>query len=244
MTQRRLLVIQHRESEGAGRLGDWLLEAGVALDVVRPYRGQPIPSSADGHAGLLVLGGPQAAYVNERGEHDAPWLPATKELLRQAVSGRVPTLAICLGAQLLAEACGGRVGRGVNGPEIGARLVAKRDIAAQDELFGPVPFTPDVLQWHDDEIFELPRGAVLLASSTTYPNQAFRVGDRAWALQFHIETTPEQVTQWAAQWHDQIAELGLDVDRTVQAAVAVHDDLAEVWRPFAQRFAALLAATP
>jgi GMP synthase-like glutamine amidotransferase len=226
------------------RLGEWLADAGVRLDVVHPYTGEELPTDLSGYEGLLVLGGPQAAYPDEHGVPAAPWLPATKALLRAAVAAGLPTLAVCLGAQLLAEAFGGRVRPGVHGPEIGARLVAKRDVAAQDELFGLVPFTPDVLQWHDDEIAELPPGAVLLASSTTYPNQAFRMGERAWGLQFHIETTPEQVTEWAEEARDRLTALGLDVDRAVRRAVAVHDDLADVWRPVAQRFAALAGATP
>ncbi len=234
--------MQHTASEGALRLGDWLTEAGVALEVVHPYAGEDLPSELDGYAGLLVLGGPQAAYADDHGEPGASWLPATKALLRAAVTAGVPTLAICLGAQLLAEALGGQVRPGSSGPEIGARLVARRDVAAQDELFGLVPFTPDVLQWHDDEIAELPPGAVLLASSPMYANQAFRVGERAWGLQFHIETTPEQVAAWAEETRDRLTALGIDVDRAVAQAVAVHPDLEEVWRPVAQRFAAIAVA--
>lgn len=224
------------------RLGEWLTEAGVELAVVHPYAGEALPDDLAGYAALLVLGGPQAAYSDSDGAPSAPWLPATKMLLRAAVAGQVPTLAICLGAQLLAEAFGGRVRLGVNGPEIGARLVARRDVAAQDELFGLVPFTPDVLQWHDDEIAELPPGAVLLASSPMYAHQAFRIGERAWGLQFHIETTPEQVTEWAEQTRVRLSALGVDVDRALAQAVARHPDLEEVWRPVAQRFAALAGA--
>ena len=87
---------------------------------------------------------------------------------------------------------------GVDGPEVGATLVAKRDAADADPVFGPLPLSPDVIQWHHDEIAELPTGATLLASNPFYANQAFRVGRHVYALQFHIETTPEQVRQWAA----------------------------------------------
>lgn len=240
----RIFVLQHTESEGAGRLGDWLTAAGLMLEAVRPHAGDELPATLDGYGGLVVLGGPQAAYAGADGAHDAPWLPATKALLRHAVGRGTPTLAICLGAQLLAEACGGRVRPGLKGPEIGARLVARRDVAAQDELFGLVPFTPDVIQWHDDEIVDLPPGAVLLASSPMYANQAFRVGERAWGLQFHIETTPEQVTEWAAERRDRMTAQGLDVDGALSGAVAVHPDLVEVWRPVAQRFAALVLEAP
>lgn len=241
-----MLVVQHTESEGPGRLGTWLADAGVQLVRIRPYAGESLPTSLDGYDGLLVLGGPQFAYVDDNGEHGAPWLPETKALLRAAVSSATPTLAICLGAQLLAEACGGRVRPGSQGSEYGAQLVARRDVAAQDELFGLVPFTPDVIAWHDDEIVNLPPAAVLLASGTTYANQAFRQGSCAWGMQFHIETTPEQVTAWADDLRaDELrAEAGAayDVDRLLAAAIAVHDDVAEVWRPVAERFAKIMAA--
>lgn len=214
-------------------------DAGVRLEPVHPYAGEAVPSSLERYDGLLVLGGPQFAYVDDNGEHGASWLPQTKALLRAAVSSATPTLAVCLGAQLLAEACGGRVRPGSQGPEYGAQLVARRDVAAQDELFGLVPFTPDVIAWHDDEIVDLPPGAVLLASGTTYAHQAFRLGGRAWGIQFHIETTPEQVTEWAGELRAE-AGAAYDVDRILAAAIAVHDDVAEVWRPVAERFATLL----
>ena len=105
-------------------------------------------------------------------------------LLRRAVRDRIPTLGICLGAQLLATAHQGTVERAASGPEIGPALIAKRDAAESDPLFGPLPMLPDVLQWHQDEITELPLGAVLLAASSNYPVQAFRVGTAAWGVQF------------------------------------------------------------
>ncbi|MGB9376176.1 MAG: type 1 glutamine amidotransferase [Mycobacteriales bacterium] len=243
MAAPRLLVVQHTESESAGRLGGWLTDAGADLVAVRPFAGDELPQSIDGYDGLLVLGGPQFAYVDDNGAEGAPWLSATKALLRDAVTRQTPTLAICLGAQLLAEACGGRVRPGSQGPEYGAQLVARRDTAAQDELFGLVPFTPDVIAWHEDEIVELPAGATLLASGTTYPHQAFRVGERAWGMQFHIETTPDQVSEWAEELRADPAAEGLDVDRILAAALAVHDDVREVWQPVAARFAALAGAT-
>ena len=229
-----VLVVQHAPAEPAGRLGDWLAAAGVLLDVRTPYDGSPLPALA-GFDALLVMGGGIGAHDDAV----APWLPATRALLRDAVRTGVPALGVCLGAQLLAAALGGVVRRGQAGPEIGPALVAKRDAAAADPLFRPVPFTPDVLQWHFDEIAELPAAATLLASSTRYPHQAFRVGDRAWGMQFHIETTPEMVLRWASADAAALAEDGWDVAAAVQRwdLETVHADLAEVWEPFARRFA-------
>jgi GMP synthase (glutamine-hydrolysing) len=232
-----LLVIQHSPTESAARLGGWLSEAGILLDVRTPYDGSAIPSLR-GFAGLLVLGGGMGAYDDEL----APWLPATRDLLRDAVAQQVPTLGVCLGAQLLAAALGGRVAPVDEGPEIGPALVAKRDVAVEDPLFGPVPFTPDVLQWHFDQITTLPADAVLLASSVRYPNQAFRVGPAAWGLQFHVETSPELVRSWAEADRQRLTDDGWDVDALLARwdLDALHADLAEVWQPFAGRFAELL----
>jgi GMP synthase-like glutamine amidotransferase len=229
-----LLVIQQSPTEPAGRLGDWLGSAGLLLDVRTPYDGSALPG-LDGYDGVLILGG----EVGANDDAAAPWLPPTRDLLRSAVAGSVPVLAVCLGSQVLATALGGVVRRGADGPEIGPGLVAKRDAAAQDRLFGTVPFTPDVLHWHYDEIVALPAGATLLASSTRYPHQAYRVGESAWGIQFHVETTPEIVLRWARGDADRLAEDGWDLLEAVGTwnLEELHADLAEVWSPFAGRFA-------
>jgi len=233
----RALVITHSATEGVANVGDWLRAAGVELHVVEPWHGDEVPATAAGYDALLVMGGPQQAYD----DGSASWLRATKELLRAAVADRTPTLAVCLGAQLLAEATGGRVGKGAEGLEAGARLVAKRDAAWEDELFRDVPLTPTVVQWHEDAIVDLPPGAVNLASSPRYPHQAFRLGDRAWGLQFHIETTPEMVRHWGAEHGSGVEELGFDPVALAERAV---DELPEVeacWRPLVEKLAELAA---
>lgn len=230
----RALVVQLCDDDPPARVGDWLRDAGLELDVVRPDLGAEVPADLRDYDGLVVLGGPQAAY------DDLPYLKLVMALLRRAVVDRVPTLGICLGGQLLARALGGVVRRGERGPEIGGLLVAKRDAAAEDPVFGGVPFTPDVIQWHYDEIAELPPAAVLLASSPLYPIQAFRVGDCAWGVQFHIETTPKLVECWAEQDREQATALGFDVDAALAGAVAAHDDVANAWAPAMARYAGVV----
>jgi GMP synthase-like glutamine amidotransferase len=171
---------------------------------------------------------------------DHPWLATLRWLLAGAVAQRLPVLGVCLGGQLLAVATGGTVRRGVEGPEAGTLLVAKRDVAAYDPLFAPLPLTPDVIQFHHDEIHRLPPGATLLASSPRYANQAFRVGTTGYGLQFHIETSPAMVLSWARRDPAGAAVIPpgqLDPDHLEQ----VHADIAEVWRPVAARFVALAA---
>jgi GMP synthase-like glutamine amidotransferase len=232
----RALVITHTPSEGPGTLAQWLPAVGVQLDVVEPWNGGVLPERVTEHDALIVMGGPQQAYD----DGSAPWLRQTKDLLRTAVADGLPVLGICLGGQLLAEALGGRVRAGDNGPELGARLVSKRDAAVDDPVFSDIPLSPVVIQWHWDEISELPAGALLLAASPRYPHQAFRVGTKAYGLQFHIETPADMVLGWAAADADGVRAAGLDPDRVGQGAVEVLPEIEEVWRPFVERFAALV----
>jgi GMP synthase-like glutamine amidotransferase len=239
----RTLVVENDPTDDARRLGDWLVEGGLDLSVLRAHEGVEIPADLDGYAALVVLGGEQDAFAAADGTPGAPWFPAVERLLRKAVRHRVPTLAVCLGAQQLALATAGAVERSAAGPEIGPRLVARRDKAVDDPLFAEVPFAPDVLQWHRDEVTRLPPGAVLLAASTHYLHQAFRLGPAAWGVQFHIECDTEMFAGWAADGAAQLAELGIDPEKLIAAVDVVMPDLEEVWRPFAHRFAALALGT-
>ena len=184
----RALVVQHTAHEGLGNLLEWLPAAGLDVHPIHPYLGHRVPPSVEGDA-LIVLGGPMGAYDDA----DAPWLPATRALLSTAIDDGVPTLGICLGAQLLAVAAGGEVQPGSDGPELGLGTV---EVLAGDQLLtaGSMP----VVQWHYDTVTRMPDGAELLASSDAYRVQAFRVGDVAWGLQFHVEATAQMVHEWAA----------------------------------------------
>jgi GMP synthase-like glutamine amidotransferase len=235
----RCLVIENDPTDDVRLLGEWLTDAGLSLEVVRAHAGVPLPADLTGYASFVVLGGDQAAYPDADGRPGAPWFGELQSLLRKAVRERVPTLGVCLGAQLLAVAHGGTVARSEAGPEVGAHLVAKRDAAERDPLFAPLPMLPDVIQWHHDEVTELPAGAVLLAASTRYPHQAFRLGDSAWGLQFHIECDPAMIADWTKGNEGLLADLGTSPDEVVGRVEAAMDDVFEVWHPFATRFAAL-----
>lgn len=228
----RLLVLTHSVGETVGRLGDWLEQAGAELVACRPWDGDEVPQSASAYDGLVVMGGPQQAYDDS----SAPWLRATKDLLARAVADQTPTLAVCLGAQLLAEATGGTVERGEDGPELGARLVAKRDKAGADPLVWDTPMSWICLQWHWDVITELPPGSTLLASSTRYPHQMFRVGDKAWGTQFHVEPDEAMLTRWATDDADEVRAAEQDPSTLLRRAVAELDEVADLWQAVAERF--------
>jgi GMP synthase (glutamine-hydrolysing) len=218
----RVHVVQHTATEGLGQLAEWLPGIGVDVHPTHPYLGNRVPPSVEGDA-LIVLGGSMGAYDDDA----APWLPSVRTLLRSAIDDGVPTLGICLGAQLLAVAAGGEVQRGAAGPEIGFGEVL---VDPGDDLLtaGVMP----VVQWHYDGVTALPGDAVVLASNAAYPIQAFRVGEVAWGLQFHIEATAEMVRTWAV-------EEGLDPALAEPIAFA-SGRLADVGQEIARRFAAII----
>ncbi|WP_263251743.1 type 1 glutamine amidotransferase [Saccharopolyspora rosea] len=233
-----ILVVQPSKFDPPGRLGEWLREAGADVDVVLPAD-QSLPDDVEAYRGVVVLGGEMGAFDDS--EH--PWLADVRSLLSRAVTAEVPVLAICLGAQLLAAVTGGQVRAARKGPEVGPGLVAKRDVAADDPLLGPVPLTPDVLQFHVDEIAVLPPSAQLLASSPKSENQVFRVGSCAYGLQFHIETTTETVLEWS-RLRPELADAARPGSLEPERLDEVHDDLAETWQPVAERFVRFAAAPP
>jgi len=231
------LVVENDPTDDVRRLGPWLRAGGLDLAVVRPHAGEDLPATLDGYAALVVLGGEQDAFPAADGTPGAPWFPALESLLRKAVRYRVATLAICLGGQLLATAHGGTVARAAAGTQVGPLLVGRRDAAAWDPLWAGLPLLPDVLAWHRDEITELPAAAVRLAASPRCVNQAYRLGARAWGVQFHIECDTAMIGEWVAGSAPELAGLGYEPAGLVAACDAVMDDLAEIWAPFAGRFA-------
>ncbi|WP_407344589.1 type 1 glutamine amidotransferase [Pengzhenrongella phosphoraccumulans] len=191
-------VIQHNADVPLDRFADWLGD--VEVVVVRAFAGDAVPAEVSTD-GLIVLGG----HMNAHADAVAPWLPATRALLVAAVAARVPTLGICLGAQLLATACGGHVqvaappGREAQIVDVRWRAEAASDLVLAKVAAGgrsaPLP------SMHADAIVDLPPGAVWLGSSAMYPYQAFRLGT-AWGVQFHPEASAETLRAWADAYDD------------------------------------------
>ncbi|MTD59430.1 type 1 glutamine amidotransferase [Amycolatopsis pithecellobii] len=235
MTAPRLLVLQPDATGPIGPLGDWLTAAGAELDIRQPPADE-LPARLDGYQGLICLGG----GMNAEDDAAHPWLKRVRDLLATGARTALPTLGICLGSQLLAVATGGQVSKGANGPEVGAHLIAKKDAAWTDPLFAELPLMPDVMHFHAGEISRLPASAVLLASSPKYPHQAFRLGQCAYGVQFHIETTVEVVQSWARHAPEMAATAKPGAFDTATLS-QIHQDLADTWRPFAARFVDLAA---
>ncbi len=227
----KLLVVEHEADAGLGLLGERLGELGVEMVTVGPDAGLPIPESLDGYDGLIVLGGTMGPTDDE----DAPWLPATRKLLANAVEDEVPTLGICLGAQMLAAATGGHVRKIPEAPEVGVHSVQLNAAAAEDPLFSGFKEDLPVVQWHWLEADQLPAGAQLLGSSEVCQNQAFRVGSCAWGVQFHPEALGATAETWVSL--EDLTEDGLDPERVVQGVHAAEPRLRETWSALADRFA-------
>ena len=232
----RVLVVQHEAGTGPGLVGEWLTDAGLSLEVAHPYAGDELKPMTT-YDGAVVLGGAMAPTDDER----CPWLPDVRQRMAEAVASSVPLLGICLGAQLLALACGGAVRRGVQGPELGVLDIDLHPAAGDDALFAGLASPSPVVQWHWEEISALPAGATLLAGSRSYANQVFRVGDHAWGVQGHPEVTAQIAAQWAREDSPMLGAAGRAPDELV-AEVRSHEAvLAKTWRPVAEAFAAVVA---
>jgi len=233
----RAIVIQHVVMEGPERIAELLRERGIAVDVRAVYAGDPVPGTlAEGEL-LVVMGGGMG--VGDRDDPRYPFLDQEAALLKLALAAGRGILGVCLGSQLLAHAAGARVYPNVRRDE-GGRQLPVREVG-----WGPVELlAPDepalaglggeqvVLHWHGDT-YDLPEGAVRLASTALCPNQAFRIGPRAFGLQFHVEANAAIAKRWAVEDADFVrAARGADGPAAV---VAESDRLAEAARAAGDR---------
>lgn len=227
----RILVVEHEADAGIGLVGERMEELGVDMAVVGPETGREVPRSAEGYDGVVVLGG--SASPTDTAQ---PGSANVRALLRDCLDREVPLLGICLGAQLLGLAAGGRTDLVRGGPEIGIGVLRRTAAATEDPLLGDVPETMRSLQWHSYEVRALPPGSEALVSSDRCTNQAFRVGTRAWALQFHLEALGDTPAAWAAGHGDELAGAGLAVDDLTAAMFAAEPELRATWVPVADRW--------
>jgi GMP synthase (glutamine-hydrolysing) len=182
----RIAVFQHVACEPAGAYLPVLEKYAEVDTFLLSADGVP---AVDAYDAIVTMGGPMGAY--DTAEH--PWLVDEIDALRQAVTTGRAVWGVCLGAQLLAAACGAAVSLGPR-PEVGVGTVELTPAASNDPVLGGLPGRFEVLHWHQDT-FDLPKGAVRLAGSHTYANQSFRYG-RSYGLQFHIEASWDLARSW------------------------------------------------
>jgi GMP synthase (glutamine-hydrolysing) len=186
-----ILVLQHIACEPPGVYEDILHEREARLHRVELDEDEHLPDWREFDA-VVAMGGPMS--VNDDAE--LPWLREEKRTIGEAVRAGVPYWGACLGVQLLAASLGARVYPG-HAPEVGILPVTLTDQALADPIFAGLPRELLTLQWHGDT-FDLPAGAIALARSPAYPNQAFRWGERAYGVQFHLELDSDLAREWAA----------------------------------------------
>lgn len=186
-----VLIIVHVESEGPGSISPFLESAGAQCELVRLYAGDSLPADAKRHDAVISMGGSMNVYQEE----EFPFLKDETFFLQRAINDGVPTLGVCLGAQMIAKACGASVTLSPK-KEVGWGLVHLTDAGKADILFRGLPSTLEVLQWHED-MFQIPAGGTLLAGGTDCPHQAFRYRN-AFGIQFHVEVTEPILADWFA----------------------------------------------
>ena len=212
---KQVLALQHVWDDPPGYLGEILQEYGISCEVVNVEQ-DPMPDPT-GYQAVVIMGGPQHVYDYAH----LPYIEPEKALLRQAVEADIPVLGICLGGQLLASALGAEV-RKHDLTELGFVQIPLTEAGRQEPLFAGLPDRYLGFHWHED-VFELPAGALLLASNERAPNQAFRYNTRAYGLQFHIELNTELAMTWL-----RTPELAREIDETLGEADA-SARLAQEW---------------
>ena len=211
-----VLVLQHIACEGPAAIGEALRRRGLTLRVVRVDAGEPVPATLAPYSALVVMGGPMGVYEVDRYPHLRDELRVIEDALRR----NRPILGVCLGSQLLARALGARV-YASGGKEIGWFPIELSEAAASDALFGDAPRRFTALHWHGD-IFNLPRGAVRLASSAVTERQAFRYGDRAYGILFHLELARPQLEEWTVVFADEMAAANVSANDILGSPALAH----------------------
>jgi len=190
----RVLSIVHESGStgGGGLFEDLVEERGDRLErVVTLEDDLSALDAPERYDAVLVFGG--AMHPDQDAEH--PWLADEATFIREAIAREVPLFGVCLGSQLIARAVGAKVGPAAKA-EVGWRVVELNDAGRHDPVLGVLPGRLDAFQWHYYG-FELPDGAELLADNDA-ARQAFRLGDRTWAVQFHPEVTRHMLDHWFA----------------------------------------------
>ncbi len=213
----RILLLQHAWDDTPGYVGYLLQQYAIPFDVVDVEK-EVLPDPCD-YSAVIALGGPQHVYESEQ----YPYFVQERALLQRVVEQNIPYLGICLGGQLLADTFGGKVKRHTV-PEFGFYTVQFTEEGQRDPLFAGLPGYQKVLHWHEDT-FDLPEGAVLLATSENTENQAFRYSERAYGIQYHIEIDDTTLDTWL--YHPLCKEsilqtLGQAAHEETEQARAVH----------------------
>ena len=214
--KKTILSIQNTEIETLGNLKKLFESDGFEIET-KHVKKDSIPQEVDNYAAIVILGGYMSVYQN------LPFLEEQQKLIRNANYHQVPLLGICLGSQLIAQALGGRVYKGQR-KEIGWFEVKVNNEGRNDIFKGITNERIKVFQWHGDT-YELPKSAILLASSNLYP-QAFKVGTSIGIL-FHLEVTHEIIRNWTSNYRLEMTEVGVSTDSILNNKKNEFENLAD-----------------
>ncbi|MGV8995465.1 MAG: type 1 glutamine amidotransferase [Parvibaculaceae bacterium] len=185
-----ILYLVNEPNSGPGVLLEEATRLGASHEVVATYLGEQVPAAHGSYDGLVVMGGVMGVYEDAT----YPFIEQTRALIRAFHGAGKPVMGVCLGAQMLASAFGGRVYK-MGYDEWGFLAQTWEQAAKGDPLLHDAPDGLRILHWHGDT-FELPDGAVRLSTRETCPNQAFRLGAKSYGFQFHLEVTAATVEHW------------------------------------------------
>jgi GMP synthase (glutamine-hydrolysing) len=233
-TTASVLVVQHVACETLGTIEHSLPAQSLASFFVRVYEGDEMPSELGDTAGLIVMGGPMSVYESDR----LPHLKLEMRLIESALKAERPVLGICLGSQLLAHVLGSKVYAGTR-KEIGWHAVTLSEAAHADPLWATVPQSFPAFHWHGD-VFDLPQNAVKLASSDLTTHQAFRSGNAAYGILFHLEVTGPIISKIAATFPDDVQHCGGDARQLAVESSKYLPQLTEVGRKVFDSWAKLV----
>jgi GMP synthase (glutamine-hydrolysing) len=231
-----VIVLQHVGCETLGSIEVALRRAGLTFQYVRTFAGDKVPPSLDDSGGLIIMGGPMSVYE----EDQYPHLRDERKLIESALALDKPILGVCLGSQLLAHTLGAKVYAGRR-KEIGWYPVTLSAEAASDELWSGVPEAFTAYHWHGD-VFDLPDGCELLASSEMTPHQAFRFGANAYGILFHMEVTQPLVETMTDTFADELREIGASAAQIRQQAADFLPTLDRIGQTVFGRWATMAAA--
>jgi GMP synthase-like glutamine amidotransferase len=195
-----VLIIKHIDVEGPGLIEHCLKRGKIPYQVLDLKPSIRFPR-LEGITHIVFLGGPMNVYEEDR----YPFLRDEDLFIKEAIQRGKAILGICLGAQLIAKALGAKVFKAPV-KEIGWYDVFLTKVGSTDPLFSCLPKTFPVFQWHGDT-FEIPNGAKLIATSSPISHQAFRYGEKVYALQFHLEVTQEMIREWMETYEEEFKDV-------------------------------------